>query len=341
MATRKESSEKILLAGITGVAEREASTASLLEMPVEPGIERVNVTDDYGRFLVSPLERGFGITLGNALRRVLLGGLTGAAATFVKIEGVLHEFSTLPGIMEDTTEMILNVKKVRFRLHTNDPKLVRIEVKGEREVTAKDIQGSSEVEVLNPDQHIASLADKNARLTMEIGVSKGKGYVSGEAHSFEPTIGLIPIDSIFSPIYKVNYFVEDTRVGQSTEYEKLHLELWTDKSVRPDEALSAAARLLDQHIMLIADLGKGLSKQDRGGSKASRSALEMTMEDLELSVRSYNCLKRANIGTVGDLVKYSVKDLMNVRNFGKKSLDEIAEKLAEMNLSLREDGDDE
>lgn len=335
---RKESSElaKSSLGSTIAVVERE----DILDIPVEPGIESVTLTEDYGRFLIAPLERGYGITLGNALRRVLLGGLSGAAATFVKIEGVLHEFSTIPGIQEDTTEMILNVKKVRFRLHTNEPKLVRIEVKGEREVTAKDIQGSSEVEILNPEQHIASLVDRNARLTMEIGVARGKGYVSAEKHSFDSTIGLIPIDSIFSPVYKVNYFIEDTRVGQSTDYEKLHFEVWTDKSLRPDEALSAAAKLLDKHVLLVATFGKGASRQERGDLRTPKSLLEMTIEDFDLSVRSYNCLKRGNINTVAELIKYSIKDLMNVRNFGKKSLDEISEKLAELNLSLRQEDDE-
>lgn len=315
--------------------ERDSLTR-LLETAPEPTIETITLNSDYGRFLIAPLEKGYATTLGNSLRRVLLSGLTGAAITFIKVEGVLHEFSTIPGVLEDTIEIILNLKKVRFRVHTNEPKLMRIEAKGEHEVTAADIQGSSEIEVLNPEQHIASLVDKSARLTMELGVAKGKGYVPAEGHRFDYSIGLIPMDSIFTPIYKANYFVEDTRVGTSTDYEKLHLEIWSDKSLRPDEALSEAGKLLNKHFDLIISLGKGSSKAG-GDARKEKSALDTTIEELELSVRSYNCLKRANIQTVGEMIKYSEHDIMNVRNFGKKSLDEINEKLAALGLSLRKE----
>jgi DNA-directed RNA polymerase subunit alpha len=303
---------------------------------VQPMIEIITQTDDYGRFLISPLQKGYGTTVGNSLRRVLLSGLPGTAITYVKIEGVLHEFSTLPGILEDTTEIILNFKKVRFRSYTNEPKILRIDVKGEHDVTAKDIQGTSEIEVLNPDYHIATLTEKNARLAVELGVAKGKGFVSAEEHPFEHQIGLIPIDSIFSPVYKVNYFTEDTRVGQSTNYEKLHIEVWTDKSLRPDEALAESARLLTRHFELIMNLGKE-SVSETSGSSKEKSIMDTTIEELELSVRSYNCLKRANIQTMGDLVRYSEEDLMNVRNFGAKSLDEINDKLKTLGLSLRKE----
>lgn len=322
----------------TLLAEKEGMKTQFLESAAEPTIECVTLDKDYGRFLISPLERGFAITLGNALRRALLSSLMGAAITFIKIEGVLHEFSTIPGVLEDTMEIILNLKKVRFRVHTNEPKLMRIESKGEHEVTAGDIQGSPEVEVLNPEHHIASLVDKSARLSMELGVAKGKGYVPAEEHRFDHSIGLIPLDSLFSPIQKVNYFVEDTRVGTSNDYEKLHLEIWSDKSLRPDEALSEAGKLLTRHFELVASLGKSSGKMG-ADSRKERSVLDTTIEELELSVRSYNCLKRANIHAVGDMIKYSEHDIMNVRNFGRKSLDEIAEKLATLGLSLRKEED--
>jgi len=317
--------------------EKEGPMTNFLETPPEPTIECTQMTDEYGRFLISPLEKEYGITLGNALRRVLISGLSGAAIVYVKIEGVLHEFSTIPGVLEDTTEMILNLKKVRLRSHASELKVMRIEVKGEHEVTAADIQGSSEIEILNPDQHIASLVDKTARLTMELGVSTGKGYVPAEGHRLEHSIGLIPIDSIFSPIYKVNYFVEDTRIGPSVNYEKLHLEIWSDKSLKPDEALSQAAEQLNEHFELIAHLGKSTGKGATGERKSEKSVYDITIDELDLSVRSYNCLKRANIQNVGELVKYSEQDIMNVRNFGKKSLDEIIDKLTTMNLSLRQE----
>lgn len=340
MASRKEIPEltrtTLGMEGSTAVMEKEGPKSAILDSPIQPTIEPITINQDYGRFLITPLEKGYGTTIGNSLRRVLLSRLIGAAITFVKIEGVLHEFSTIPGVLEDTTEIILNLKRARFRMHTNEPKLMRIEVKGERKVTAADIQGSSEVEILNPECPIATMVDKNARLTMELGVAKGKGYVSAEGHKFEHSIGLIPIDSIFSPIIKVNYFVEDTRVGTSTDYEKLHLEIWGDKSLRPDAALSEAAKLLTDHFDLIANLGKVSA---RGGAEGLRekSILDTTIDELELSVRSYNCLKRANIQSVGELIKYSEEDIMNVRNFGKKSLDEIKEKLTEMGLSLRKE----
>jgi DNA-directed RNA polymerase subunit alpha len=325
---------------ISGSGEymEKSDSLNLLSFGSEPqvAIEVITQTDDYGRFLITPLQKGYGTTLGNSLRRVLLSGLPGTAITFVKIEGVLHEFSTIPGILEDTTEIVLNLKKVRFRSYTSEPKILKIDVKGEHEVTAKEIQGTSEIEVLNQEHHIATLTDKNARLAVELGVAKGKGFVSAEEHPFEHQIGLIPIDSLFSPVYKVNYFTEDTRVGQSTNYEKLHLELWTDKSLRPDEALSESARLLTRHFELIMNLGKEAASEAAGSSK-EKSVMDTTIEELELSVRSYNCLKRANIQAVGDLVKYTEADLMNVRNFGAKSLDEINDKLKVLGLSLRKE----
>ncbi|HHV61711.1 MAG TPA: DNA-directed RNA polymerase subunit alpha [Firmicutes bacterium] len=303
----------------------------------KPRIECVELTDKYGKFVVEPLERGYGITLGNSLRRVLLSSLPGAAVTSVKIDGVLHEFSTIPGVLEDTTDIILNLKELLLRLHVDEPKVIRVEAEGEGEVTAADIIADPDVEILNPDLHIATL-EKDGRLFMEITVDKGRGYVPAERRKLGQAIGVIPVDSIYSPVVKANYTVENTRVGQVTDYDRLILELWTDGSISPKEALSLAARILKEHLTLFINLTESpggveimVEREEEGKDKA----LEMTIEELDLSVRSYNCLKRAGINTVEELTKRTEEDMMKVRNLGKKSLEEVKAKLANLGLSLK------
>lgn len=306
----------------------------------KPKIEVVEKSEDnrYGKFVVEPLERGYGITLGNSLRRILLSSLPGAAVTSVKIEGVLHEFSTIPGVKEDTTDIILNLKKLVVKLHSDEPQTVRIEAEGEGPVTAADIIAGSEVEVLNPDLHIATL-DKDGRLFMEIVIEKGRGYVPAEKNKKEDhVIGIIPVDSLFSPVFKVNYDVEDTRVGQITDYDRLTLEVWTDGSIAPDEAVSSSAKIMNEHLKLFMGLTEKISDEvtmvEKDEEKKDK-ILEMTIEELDLSVRSYNCLKRAGINTVEELIQRTDEDMMKVRNLGKKSLEEVTNKLAELGLSLR------
>ncbi|MHB2018007.1 MAG: DNA-directed RNA polymerase subunit alpha [Candidatus Xenobia bacterium] len=300
--------------------------------PIEPKIQFV----DDNIFEVEPLERGFGTTLGNSLRRILLSSLPGAAVTHIKMEGVLHEFSTLPGVVEDTTEIVLNIKKLNLKLLADRRKMLRLEVTGEGRVTAADIQPDPEVEILNPDLYLCTLDGKNARMNMEIYVDRGVGYVPAERQSaMEPTIGLIPVDSIFSPIRKVNYLVEDTRVQQKTDYVKLSLEVHTDGSILPFEAISQAARILQQRLSIFATLQPPAPADESSSAEAGSSILDMQVEQLGLSVRSLNCLKRAGIRSVGDLTQYAEEDVMKLKNFGQKSLDEIKEKLAEHGLSLR------
>ncbi|MDR3592180.1 MAG: DNA-directed RNA polymerase subunit alpha [Negativicutes bacterium] len=314
----------------------------------KPKIEIVEISDDnrYGKFACEPLERGYGITLGNSLRRILLSSLAGAAVTSVKIDGVLHEFSTIPGVREDVTDIILNLKELYLKLYGDEPRVVRIEAQGEGEVKAGDIVTDPDVEVLNPDLHIATL-DASGSLRMEITVERGKGYVPADKNKKpDHVIGVIPIDSIFTPILRVNYSVTDTRVGNVTDYDKLTLEVWTDGSIRPEEAVSKAASVMVQHLKLFQNIaGSGLEDENGEGlftesaEEAGTKTMEMTIEDLELSVRSYNCLKRAGINTVAELVQKTEEDMMKVRNLGRKSLDEVKKKLAELGLSLAENED--
>ena len=292
----------------------------------------------YGKFTVEPLERGYGITLGNALRRIMLSSLPGTAATSIKIAGVQHEFSTIPGVKEDVTEIVLNVKSLITRLHNTDGiKTVYIEAVGPCEVKAGDIKGDSEVEVLNPDLHIATL-DAGATLNMELTLSHGRGYVSADRNKTAQTaIGVIPVDSIYTPVYKVNYTVENTRVGNMTDFDKLTLEVWTDGTISPRDAVSLGAKILCDHFSLFTDLSDAMGSKSTVVEKAEAQrdkVLELTIEELDLSVRSFNCLKRANINTVEDLISKTEDDMMKVRNLGRKSLEEVINKLAMMGLSL-------
>jgi len=306
----------------------------------KPDVMFVEGNEDktYGKFVVKPLERGFGITLGNALRRILLSSLPGMAVNSIRIEGVLHEFSTIPGVVEDTTDIILAMKALRFSSDSNDEKIMRIEAEGEGEVKARDIIVDADVEILDPDMHIASL-EPDGRLFMEIRAKRGRGYVAGPRNKCEDDpIGTIYVDSIYSPVLKVHYEVADLRVGERTDYDMLTLEVWTDGSVAPDEAVSAAAKILDDHIRLFMELSDRSSAEvplvEKEEEKKDK-ILEMTIEELDLSVRSYNCLKRAAINSVEELVSKTEADMMKVRNLGKKSLDEVNGKLAELGLSLR------
>jgi DNA-directed RNA polymerase subunit alpha len=308
----------------------------------KPKIETVEINSTYGKFAVEPLERGYGITLGNSLRRILLSSLPGAAVTSIRIDGVLHEFSTIPGVKEDTTEIVLNMKSVLVKMHTEDEVIGRIETTDEGPVTAGDIQVSSEVEILNPDLHLATL-EKGARLEMEITFQKGRGYVSAERNKkSDQPIGVIAIDSIFTPTKRVNYTVEDTRVGQVTDYDRLILEVWTDGSIAPDEAVGLSAKIMTEHLKLFTSLTQVTENVEIMVEKEEEEKdrlMEMTIEELDLSVRSYNCLKRAGINTVEELIMKTEEDMMKVRNLGKKSLQEVKEKLATLNLSLRESDD--
>lgn len=308
----------------------------------KPRIESKDLAPDgtYGRFVVEPLERGFGNTLGNSLRRVLLSSLEGVAITSIKIDGVLHEFSTIPGVKEDVTAIVLNMKGLIAKLHCNGPKTVEINAEGPCVVTAENIKCDSEVEILNPSMHIATLGE-GAKLFMEITLNKGRGYISAERNKAEMTnnvIGVLPIDSIYTPVLKVNYNVENTRVGQITDYDKLSLDVWTNGVITAQEAVSLAAKVLTEHLNLFVNLSdKGTSteimieKDDKGKEKV----LEMTIEELDLSVRSFNCLKRAGINTVEDLINRSEDDMMKVRNLGRKSLEEVVEKLNALGFSLQ------
>lgn len=314
----------------------------MIEME-KPSIECKSLTGNYGVFEVTPLERGYATTIGNSLRRILLSSLPGAAATSVKIDGVQHEFSTVPGVKEDVTELILNVKKLAIKLHSDSPKTVYIEAKGAGEITAADITADAEVEILNPDLHIATL-NEDARLYMEITVAKGRGYISAEKNKqmLQPPVGVIPVDSIFTPVSKVNYTVENTRVGSNTDREKLTVEVTTNGTIKPDEAVSLAAKIMNDLLMLFVDLSEDAKNteivKEKEESKKEK-VLEMTIEDLDLSVRSYNCLKRASINTVEDLANKSEEEMMKVRNLGRKSLDEVKLKLHALGLALKEEED--
>ncbi|HPD00411.1 MAG TPA: DNA-directed RNA polymerase subunit alpha [Acetivibrio sp.] len=305
----------------------------------KPKIECIISSEDntYGKFVVEPLERGYGITLGNSLRRILLSSLPGVAVTSIKIDGVLHEFSTIPGVVEDVTEIILNIKELSLNLHSEGTKVVYIDADGEGEIKASDIKVDSDVEILNPDHKIATL-NGESRLYMELTLEKGRGYVSAERnkHAGQP-IGVIPIDSIFTPVRKVNYTVENTRVGQVTDYDKLTLEVWTNGSIKPDEAISLGAKIMSEHLNLFIDLSDNAKNAEIMVEKEENKkekVLEMTIEELDLSVRSYNCLKRAGINTVEDLTNRTEADMMKVRNLGRKSLEEVLNKLKALGLSL-------
>jgi len=314
------------------------SIATIWEVP-KPKIEYAELSETYGKFVVEPLDRGFGVTLGNALRRILLSAIPGAAVTSVKIEGVLHEFSTISGVVEDVTQVILNIKELTFRLHTEKPKLLRLDVKGKKDVTASDIQVDAEVDVLNPDLHIATVDRKDTRLAMELVVERGKGYVPAEKHrKSEHVIGVIPVDSIFSPVQKVNYAVEDTRAGQATEMDRLVLEVWTDGSMRPEESIQEASKILIDSFKLFSGLGEEgepFGGLDQGADAQMGKLYAMPIEELDLSVRPYNCLKRAGINTVGDLMQRTEEEIVSVKNFGRKSLDEVKDKLTQLGLSLK------
>ena len=309
-----------------------------------PKIDTASLSADgrYGKFVVEPLERGFGTTLGNSLRRVLLSSLPGVAVTSIKIDGVVHEFSTIEGVKEDVTEIVLNVKGITAKLYSDTPKTVRIEASGEGEVTAGSIQQDAEIEVLNPDWHIATLAD-GAKLIMELVFDKGRGYVPAERNkqaAEQASLNALPVDSIYTPVLKVNYTVENTRVGQITDYDKLTLEVWTDGTISAKEAVSLAARIMTEHLNLFVTLSQEamdaeimVEKDDKGKEKA----LEMTIEELDLSVRSFNCLKRAGINTVEDLINKSEDEMMKVRNLGRNSLEEVMAKLDSLGFTLTKD----
>ena len=310
----------------------------MIEME-KPRIECVEISEGnlYGKFVIEPLERGFGTTLGNSLRRILLSSLPGVAVSSVRIDGVLHEFSTIPGVKEDVTEIILNLKALSAKLYCDGPKVVTISASGECVVTAGDIVCDEQVEIINPDLVIATL-NEDAHLNMEITLCKGRGYVSADRNKTpNMPIGVLPVDSIFTPIRKVNYTIENTRVGQMTDYDKLTLEVWTDGSIKPDEATSMAAKILSEHLMLFINLTENVVPVDFNEPEDNKmeKVQEMTIEDLDLSVRAYNCLKRANINTVAELIQRNEEDMMKVRNLGKKSLEEVEQKLAALGLSLR------
>ena len=308
----------------------------------KPRIECIETpTDDsYGKYVIEPLERGYGTTLGNSLRRVLLSSLPGTAVTSIRISGIQHEFSTIPGVKEDVTEIVLNIKRIIARLHSDDPKMVYIEASGEGEVTAGDIKADGEVEILNPELHIATLGP-DASLSMELTLDHGRGYVPADKNKNpQQIIGTIPVDSIYTPVLKVNYAVENTRVGNQTDFDKLTLEVWTDRTISPRDAVSLGAKILVDHFTLFTDLSDSIGSRSTVVEKVETQrdkVLEMTIEELDLSVRSFNCLKRANINTVEDLISKTQDEMIKVRNLGRKSLEEVEHKLAMMGLSLASD----
>ena len=310
-----------------------------------PKIDTASLSPDgrYGKFVVEPLERGFGTTLGNSLRRVLLSSLPGVAVTSVKIDGVVHEFSTIEGVKEDVTEIVLNLKGIAAKLFSDGPVTARIEASGEGEVTAGSIKQSDEIEILNPDWHIATLGE-NGKLVMELTFDKGRGYVPAERNKQavleKNDVNTLPTDSIYTPVLKVNYAVENTRVGQITDYDKLTIEVWTDGTLSAQEAVSLAARILTEHLNLFVNLSEetmGTEIMVEKDDRCMEKALEMTIEELDLSVRSFNCLKRAGINTVEDLINKSEDDMMKVRNLGRKSLEEVLAKLDSLGFSLTKD----
>ncbi|MBO4484912.1 MAG: DNA-directed RNA polymerase subunit alpha [Lachnospiraceae bacterium] len=309
----------------------------------KPRIEIAEISEDkkYGRFVVEPLERGYGTTLGNSLRRIMLSSLPGAAVSQVKIDGVVHELSCIPGVMEDVTEIIMNIKSLAIKNNSdsNEPKTAYIEYSGEGVVTARDIHADSEIEIMNPDQVIATLnGGADSRLYMELTITKGRGYISADRNKKEDTpIGVIAVDSIYTPVERVNLTVENTRVGQMTDYDKLTLDVFTNGTLAPDEAISLAAKVLSEHLNLFIDLSESAKTAEvmvESVSNEKEKVLEMNIDELELSVRSYNCLKRAGINTVEELCNKTSEDMMKVRNLGRKSLEEVLSKLKELGLSL-------
>ena len=310
----------------------------------KPRIEALDLATDgtYGKFVLEPLERGYGTTIGNSLRRVLLSSLPGVAVTSIKIDGILHEFSTIEGVKEDVTEIVLNIKGLIAKINGEGPKVAYIEAEGPCEVTAASIKCDSEVEILDPDMHIATLSE-GGRLFMELTLDKGRGYVPADRNKqlMNPVIGVIPVDSIYTPVMKVNYTVENTRVGQITDYDKLTLEVWTNGVLHAQEAVALGARVLTEHLNLFVDLsadamdGKSILVQSDDNPKTT--VLSMTIEELDFSVRSFNCLKRAGINTVEDLISKTEDDMMKVRNLGRKSLEEVINKLESLGLALRDD----
>lgn len=307
----------------------------------KPNIIKVEETDNYGKFVVEPLERGYGTTLGNSLRRVMLASLPGAAITSINIDGVLHEFSTVEGVTEDVTQIILNLKKVALRIDSDDAKNLELDVKGPAEVTAGDIKGDGDVTILNPDLYIATVAD-GAELHMQLTADKGRGYVAAEDNKkrMDLAIGVLPIDSIYTPIERVNYTVENTRVGQNNDYDKLTLDVWTNGSLTPTEAVSLAAKVLTAHLSMFVNLTEEAQNAQvmvEREETHQEKVLDKTIEELDLSVRSYNCLKRADIQTVKDLTERTEADMMKVRNLGQKSLEEIKEKLADLGVGFRQE----
>ena len=311
-----------------------------------PNIEVAEISEDkkYGRFVVEPLERGYGITLGNSLRRIMLSSLPGAAVSQVKIEGVLHEFSSIPGVKEDVTEIIMNIKSLAIRdnSETNEPKTAYIEFEGEGVVHASDIQADQDIEIMNPDLVIATLSGgKDTKLYMELTITRGRGYVSADKNKTDDLpIGVIAIDSIYTPVERVNVTVENTRVGQITDYDRLILEVWTDGTISPVESVSLASKIMSEHLKLFIDLSEGVRNAEIMVEKEEtkkEKILEKTIEELDLSVRSFNCLKRAGINTVEDLINKTEDDMMRVRNLGQKSLEEVIEKLYSLGLSLKKD----
>lgn len=308
------------------------------EMPKSLVTDEATYTGSYGKFIAEPFERGYGITVGNALRRILMSSIEGAAVTSVKFDGALHEFSTMTGVVEDTTQIILNIKNLILKLHSREPKVVHLKAEKKGEITARDIETDENVEVLNPDIHIATLT-KNTKFDVEMEVGRGRGYVPAERNKKEnQPIGVIPIDSIFTPVKRVNFFVENTRVGQMTDYDKLTLEIWTNGSINPKDALLHAANVLSRHLDVFLTLGEFPEEEEEDKGQAIDQALadklKMPVTELELSVRSANCLREARIRTIGELVKKGEQDMLKYRNFGKKSLAEINEILKTMGLSL-------
>ncbi len=311
----------------------------------KPRVERVELSEDgsYGKYTVAPLQRGYGTTLGNSLRRMMLSSLEGAAISSIKIENVQHEFSTIPGVKEDVSEIVLNIKQVIIKLYSDGPKTVYIEAEGAGELCARDIKTDSDVEIVNPDLHLATL-NEDAKLYMEITINRGRGYVSAEKNKaiLQPLIGLIPVDSIYTPVQKVNYYVENTRVGQNTDYDKLTVEVWTNGTKTADEAISLSAKIINDHMMLfiqLTDEAMNVETMVEKEETKKEKMLDMTIEELDLSVRSYNCLKRAGINTVEDLTLRREEEMMKVRNLGRKSLDEVCNKLKSLGFSFAPDED--
>ena len=311
----------------------------------KPRVERVELSEDgsYGKYTVAPLQRGYGTTLGNSLRRMMLSSLEGAAISSIKIENVQHEFSTIPGVKEDVSEIVLNIKQVIIKLYSDGPKTVYIEAEGAGELCARDIKTDSDVEIVNPDLHLATL-NEDAKLYMEITINRGRGYVSAEKNKaiLQPLIGLIPVDSIYTPVQKVNYYVENTRVGQNTDYDKFTVEVWTNGTKTADEAISLSAKIINDHMMLfiqLTDEAMNVETMVEKEETKKEKMLDMTIEELDLSVRSYNCLKRAGINTVEDLTLRREEEMMKVRNLGRKSLDEVCNKLKSLGFSFAPDED--